>query len=198
MKTSIIKTLFLCCFIALVTSSCQKEVIYPTDELPSNIPRLDTVNVIGGWGEFLLIDAQMFVENKETGVRTVYNHFDVNKSRSSLRWDGSLYDIEDIIKDTTTYSFWKPLTFPGVGKFVLNDDTTKFYGVQYTGQYRTIIEDPTHQQQNIGGSSRPFSGYTIDYNHQIVVINIQEMEGSINGYNCRYWNKLTFKKIKSW
>ena len=64
--------------------------------------------------------------------------------------------------------------------------------------YSTIIEDPTHGQQNMGGSGRPFSGITLDYTNQLIGITIQEMEGSINGYNCRYFTELTLKKTQSW
>lgn len=185
------------CFLSLL-ASCKKEVVYPTSQLPANVPTKDTASCVGGWGKFVIIDATMWVENKETGVKTVYQHFSPTKSRSSLRWGGSLFAIEDIIKDTTTYSFWKPIHFPGIGKFVLNDDTSHYYGVNFIGHYTTIVEDPTHGQQNMGGSARPFSGITLDYANQIVGITIEEMEGSINGENCRYFTELTLKKIQSW
>jgi hypothetical protein len=179
--------------------SCKKEVVYPTDQLPANVPHLDTASTVGGWGKFLIIDATMWVEDKETGVKTHYNHFSSTKSRSSLRWGGAIFDIETIIKDTTTYSFWKPTSYPGTGKFVLNDDTTKFYQVNYVGLYRTIIEDATHGQSNLGGSARPFSGITIDNVNQIVGITIQEMEGiDGNGHAIHYFTQLTLKKTLSW
>ncbi len=185
------------CFLSIVIS-CKKKVVYPTDQLPANVPTKDTTPTVDSWGKFVIIDATMWVENKETGVKTRYNHFNTTKSRSSHRWGGGMFDIETIIKDTTTYSFWKPINFPGIGKFVLNDDTTKYYGVNYIGMYSTIIEDPTHGQQNMGGSGRPFSGITLDYTNQLIGITIQEMEGSINGYNCRYFTELTLKKTQSW
>jgi hypothetical protein len=85
-----------------------------------------------------------------------------------------------------------------MGKFMLNGDSTKFYMVNYMGPYTSIIEDPTHGQQNLGGSSRPFSGQTISKSENTIAIQIQEMEGSINGYNCHYWTQLKLKKIESW
>ncbi len=195
---NLIKFLLVLVTLTVTLVSCKKAPLYPTNQLPANIPKIDTASMVGGWGQFVIVDAVMYVENKETGAKTKYQHFSPTKSRSSLRWDGSQFDIENIIKDTTTYSFWKPLNFPGIGKFVLNDDTTHYYGVQYTGMYRTIVEDPTHGQQNIGGSARPFSGQTISVASQTIAIEIEEMEGSINGYNCRYWTQLTLRKIKSW
>jgi hypothetical protein len=66
------------------------------------------------------------------------------------------------------------------------------------GMYTTIVEDPTHGQSNMGGSARPFFGYTISKKDSLIAISIGEMEGSINGYNCHYRTELTLKKIESW
>jgi hypothetical protein len=197
MKNSTLKLLFLILIgMLLFFAACKKEVVYPTDQLPANVPTKSTKRSVSTWGEFVIIDAVLWVENKETGVKTKYNHFNSTKSRSSLRWGGSQFDIETIIKDTTTYSFWSPIG--NYGKFVLNGDTSRYYSVNYIGSYTSIIEDPTHGQQNLGGSSRPFSGITLDYDKQLVGITIEEMECSINGENCRYFTELTLKKIKSW
>lgn len=80
------------------------------------------------------------------------------------------------------------------------EDTTKQYCIYFIGQNRSIVEDPIYgiSQQLMGGSSRPFSGQTVDYDNKIVRMQIQEMEGSINGYNCHYWSELTLLKIKEW
>ena len=192
------KNIILVFSLLVALSSCKKKVIYPTDQLPANVPVLSSFDGISRWGQFVIIDALMYVENKETGVKTVYNDFSPTKSRASLRWGGSLFDIETIIKDTTTYSFWQPQSYPGIGKFVLNGDTTKYYGVQYTGNNTSIVEDPTHGQQNMGGSSRPYSGQTLNKTNKTITIQIQEVEGSINGQNCRYWTQLTLKKTQEW
>ena len=197
MKNILIKILFFVS-ITMMFTSCKKEPIYPTDQLPANVPKLDTALCIGGWGKFVIIDAVMFVDNHETGIKTKYDHFGPNKDTSSLRWDGSLFEIETIIKNVTTYSFWKPINNIGTGRFVLNDDTTKHYCVQYTGLNRSIIEDPNHGTQLLGGSARPFSGQTISYADKTIAIQIQEVEGSINGQNCRYWTQLTLRKIQEW
>lgn len=117
-----------------------------------------------------------------------------------MRWGGSIYDIETIIKDSTTYSFYQPEFNGGYGRFVLNDDTTKHYAIKFNGLMRSIIEDPVFgmTEQLLGGSARPFSGQLVDYDNKIIRMQIQEMQISINGYNCRIWNELTLKKIEEW
>ena len=183
----------------ILLSSCKKEVIYPSDQLPQTHPTgIDTTNVVNPWGKFLVTDAIMYVDDKQTGQHFTYNHFSSTKDTSSLRWGGPLFDIEVIIKNVTTYSFWRP-TPSGLGKFELNSDTTKFYCVQYTGQYKTIIEDPNHGQQNMGGSSRPYSGQTVDLANGIVYMEIEEADDvDANGHPIHYWTRLTLKKIQAW
>lgn len=198
MKYLNINLLILGLFAMISLSSCRKKPIYPTDQLPANVPAgIDTTNSIGGWGKFLVIDAVMYVDDKQTGQHFVYNHFGTGKDTSSMRWGGAIYDIETIIKNQTTYSFWKPSGFDG--KFVLNNDTTKYYLVHYMGSNRSIIEDPNHGQLNMGGSARPFSGQTLNKANQTVVLQIQEMEGTDNnGHEIHYWTQLTLKKIQTW
>lgn len=193
-----IKLHFLFIVVALLFVSCEKETIYPSDTYNLDFTTPVSGPTINLWGKFVVIYAIMYVDNNETGQKTVYHHFGPTKTSSSMRWGGSYYDIETIIKDTTTYSFYKPTSYPGYGRFVLNDDTTKRYAVYFVGQNSSIVEDPTNTTQLMGGSSRPFSGQTVDYNNKIVRMQIQEMQGSINGYNCRYWTELTLKKIQEW
>ena len=198
--------LFIVATVLISLASCQKEYIYPSDTYPKGKPESyylwenDTARKITLWGKFLVIDAVMYVDNHETGQKTKYNHFDATKHVSSMRWGGSMFDIETIIKDSTTYAFYKPLNYPGNGKFVLNGDTSKHYAVSYMGFNKAIVEDPVYgmSQQLLGGSSRPFSGQILNYEDKTVVMQIQEVEGSINGYNCRYWTQLTLKKIEEW
>lgn len=199
MKNLTLKLLFLGAVAMILMSSCKKEVIYPTDQLPKGVDAgIDTSLTVNPWGEFLIIDAVMYVDDKVTGQHFVYNHFGVGKDTSSMRWGGPLFDIETIVKNKTTYSFWKPVGY-GTGKFELNEDSTKYYRVQYNGMNRSIIEDPDHGQQNLGGSARPFSGQTISKAEGTIAIQIQEMEGvDGNGHEIHYWTQLTLKKIKSW
>ena len=203
---NLLAKLFIVATIALSLTSCEKEYIYPSDGYPKGKPESyylwenDTTKKISLWGKFLIIDAVMYVDNHETGQKIKYNHFGPNKDTSSLRWGGPMFEFEKIQKNHTTYSFYSPLNFPGTGKFVLNDDTTKHYGVSIMGWNKAIVEDPVYgmSQQLLGGSSRPFSGQILNYYDKTVVMQIQEMEGSINGYNCRYWTQLTLKKIEEW
>jgi len=196
------KQLFYILVFGVLMVSCQKEYPYPDKDSPNKVPTVggyDTTLTISRSGEFVIVDAVMYIDNNETGGHFKFNHFGPNKKTSSMRWGGSLFPIETIIQDTTTYSFWgTPDGGNGMGRFVLNGDTTSYYMVNYMGQYTSIVEDPTHGQQNMGGSARPFSGYTISKKDSLIGISIGEMEGSINGYNCHYWTVLTLKKIKSW
>lgn len=182
--------------VAMTIMSCKKEVIYPTDQIPSKVPTISEYDGgVGKWGEFLLIGSRKMVTNTTNGVKTYYDDFG-NGSRSSLRWGGSNYEFETIIKDTTTWSFWKP---DGIdGKFVLNGDTTKFYLVRYSTNYTSIIEDPNHGQQNLGGSSKPISGETVDLGNKIIRIYVQTGYATINNVDCEYFSELTFKKTKEW
>jgi len=66
--------------------SCQKEVIYPTDQLPSNVPTTDTSLSVSSWGKFVVVDAYMYVDYNETGEQIKFNHFGIDKDTSSLRW----------------------------------------------------------------------------------------------------------------
>lgn len=196
------KKLFYILLLGILVVSCQKEYPYPDSDSPNVVPTVggyDTNLVIQRSGKFVIIDAVMYVDNNETGAKTVYNHFGVGKTISSMRWGGSFFDIETIIKDSTTYSFWlTPNGGNGYGKFVLNDDLSRYYMVNYMGSYTSIIEDPTHGQQNMGGSARPFSAYTISKKDSLIGMSIGEMEGSIDGWNCHYWTVLTLKKIEYW
>lgn len=185
-------------FSIVILVSCKKEpIVYPSDQL-GHVPAYNTGNCITRWGKFQLIDAVMYFDNYDTGEKKVYNHFGLGKTHSSLRWGGSMFSIEDIVKDSTTYSFWKPQQYPGTGRFVLNGDTTKFYLVNYIGSYNTIIEDSQHGQQNMGGSARPFSAQTKSYSDSTIYMEIEEMIEGIQGYNCRYFTLLTLKKTQSW
>lgn len=198
MKNLFIK-FFVFTVIVLSLASCKKEELKPNNGVVIEQPNGDELT-ISQWGKFLVIDGVMFVHNLETNEKKMYHHFDSIKKQSSLRWGGSMFDIENIYKDSTTYSFWKPSSFPGYGKFVLNGDTTKHYAVYYCGFNKAIVEDPIYgmTQQLLGGSSRPFSGQLLNYDEKTVVIQIQEAYNSIDGYNCRYWSQLTLKKIEEW
>jgi hypothetical protein len=75
MNKLIFKVLFLSLSVLFV--SCKKEYVYPSDT--HNIKEESVIdgggNTITQWGKFLILDAVMYVENKETGQKNVYNHF---------------------------------------------------------------------------------------------------------------------------
>ena len=195
-----LKFLALVSLTVILMSACTKKPIYPTSQLPANVPNSTIFNGTSGWGEFKVIGGHLYCHNidADTSFATVYDHFGPNKHTSSLRWGGSEFDIETIDSNVTTYSFYKPTSYPGNGRFILNGDTTKFYCVNYIGQYRSIVEDPTHGQINLGGSSRPFTAGNYNASDSTMDITIEDMTGSVNGHNFEYHSVLKLKKIKSW
>ena len=199
MKSIGLKLIGIFAIACILFSSCQKEYPYPTKDYAARVPPLNEGPTIDRWGVFLVIDATLYSENQATGVITAYHHFGPNKSRSSLRWGGAIYDIETIIKDTTTYTFYQPKSYPGTGRFVLNGDTSKHYMVNYIGLYSTIIEDPIYgvKEPLMGGSARPFSGQVWDINQMTIALQIEEIIENINGEDVRYWTQLKLKKIQT-
>ena len=187
-------------FLVLFLFSCEKESKFASDTYNYNFTSKEDSKKISRWGKFLVIGGTMFINNNETGEMVKYNHFDSLKTVSSLRWGGGYFEIENIEKDVTTYSFYKPFNYPGNGRLIIDDDSTKHYMVNYIGMNSTIIEDPVEgmQQQMMGGSSRPFTLYVIDYENKILGMRINQIECSINGYNCKTWNEIRLQKIEEW
>ena len=149
------------------------------------------------WGIWILRDAVMYV-TYDNGAKEKWAHFSDSKKASSLRYDGEiLFDIEKIEKDVTTWSFYRPSSSNGTGDFVLNGDASKNYLVQYYGDNMSIIEsDELPLQSNLGGSSRPLIGNTIDSKKKIITIKVQTVVGSVNGKNCEYYTLLTMQRIE--
>jgi len=134
--------------------SCKKETIEPIDTQET----VESTDEIRLYGEWLLLDAKMYIENLETHERTVYNHFDSIKTTSSLRYSGSLYEIEDIEQNVTVWGIKQPNFVPGHGDFILNYDTIQPYGFYVTNSNWSIVEHPLSYNNGgpqIGGSSRP-------------------------------------------
>ena len=182
--------------IIIVLFSCEKQ------EPPKPNPVVNEVLPISisYEGKWLLVSGKMYIINLETNENTVYNHFDLNKKTSSLRYDGSLFSIEDIEVDKTTWTFYSPKYIPGTGLFVLNDDTTKKFGFYVTKRNCSIIEHPTSKSNELqlGGSARPISAIIKNHEERTAYFYIQEAYLSINGYNCKSFNELVFKKIEEW
>tara|TARA_B100000927_G_scaffold51349_1_gene38172 strand:+ start:249 stop:830 length:582 start_codon:yes stop_codon:yes gene_type:complete len=177
--------------------SCKKETIEPIDTQET----VESTDEIRLYGEWLLLDAKMYIENLETHERTVYNHFDSIKTTSSLRYSGSLYEIEDIEQNVTVWGIKQPNFVPGHGDFILNYDTIQPYGFYVTNSNWSIVEHPLSYNNGgpqIGGSSRPLEAVILDYEENIVNFYIQTSYENIDGWNCKYFTELTMIKITEW
>jgi len=187
------KLLKLLCVILLV--SCEKEPLtlpcentYPTTQNP--VPYVDDYFIDDCW---LLVDGEMYLENLETDEIEMTNHFTISDS-SSLRYDSSMYEFEDLVKNVTTWCFYLPDNIPGMGHFTLDGDTLQPYGLSVTHNNITITEPLVGSYLLLGGSGRPILYEILDFENKIIMIHVQESYENINGYNCRYYSKLKFKK----
>ena len=185
--------LFILAF-GLFFTSCEKE---PLEEEvfvdPYAIDASDTIRI---YGKYRLLSGKMYITNLETNERKVYNHFGPGKTISSLRYDGTIHPIEEIIQGVTTWEFTPPPYVPGYGKFILNGDDEKPYGFNVTRSNWTIMENPSGASgQQMGGSAIPLEGYLLSKSDSTVVFTLFQGYGSIDGYNMRYLSELTFKKM---
>lgn len=150
------------------------------------------------YGEWLLIGGDMYMENMETHVKTSYHHFNTTKTVSSTRYEGSLFPIEIIENNKTTWAIYPPNMVPGNGVFILNSDTLNQYGFHVTTSNWTIIESPLTGKTQMGGGSRPISATIVDYDEKIGEFTIEEGTTSIKNQNYTYFNVLRLKKTKEW
>lgn len=193
-KTNKMKSYFL--FIALILgltlTSCHKEDINPNQDLVEDAGTIDEkISIFGDW---LLIDGKMYMENIETGEKVVYNHFDANQTVSTLRYEGVMYEFERIVDDSTTWTFKQPNSVPGMGQFWLNNDSIQPYGFYVTNSNMSITEYSSVDQQ-LGGSARPIRAYIKNYANQEVNFYVQEAYTEIDGQTWKYFSELTFKKL---
>ena len=182
--------------LTLTFTSCKKETL----EL-ANTEEVLVDEELRIYGKYVLLSGEMLVTNLELNIKTSYNHFDVNKSISSLRYSGSQLEFETIEQNVTTWEFYEPNSVPGFGEFILNGDTINPMGFYVTTSNWTIVEHPTSttaSEMQLGGSSRPIEGYVEDVDQNIVVIYVQDAYESIDGYNCKYYSELRFQKIEQW
>lgn len=185
--------------LSLSFTSCTKEEFVPVEQITEDtIPSDPELRI---YGKYVLLSGKMYITNLETGEKTKFDHFGPNKDYSSLRYSGSMYDFEDLEQNITTWEFYAPAQVPGYGEFVLNGDSLDPYGFYVTKNNWTIVEHPlTNNMEDIklGGSARPISGYVEDYDEQIVVVYVQDAYENINGWNCKYYSALRFRKIEEW
>ena len=182
------KKLILFSFLFIIfASSCKKEdPLIPSNGVFQGEPSLSIYN------EWLLIGGELHLENLETGETTVYNHFDNTNTVSSLRWDGPMFEIERIVIDSTTWSFYEPVG--DYGEFRLNNDSINSYGLNITKYNISIIENPYSTQQQMGGSSKPIIIEDEDYGSGIIWLHVHEQYMSDNGMNYKYYSVLKFIK----
>ena len=190
--------IFLGLFIIFV-SSCEKEPIYDDSNYEEEVSTISEDDTLSLHGKYLLLSGKMYITNLETNQKTVYNHFDDVKNISTLRYFGSIYGIETLEQNVTTWEFINPPYIPGTGEFILNNDTLNPYGFKVTTYNWTIIEHPltgtSDITQKMGGSARPIFGYLLNKADSTVMFRLHEEYQAINGYNCKYVSELKFKKI---
>ena len=174
--------------------SCKKEEIKPiSQEIEEAGTTEEGILLYGKWK---LISGKMYVENMETGEKTVFDHFSSTKTTSSLRYSGAQFEFETIKQNVTTWEFYAPPNWQGYGEFVLDGDTTQPYGLYILDENWSVIEHPTAttSTMQLGGSSRPLQAVVTDYGSNQVAFIVQEAYEAIDGYNCNYYSELIFEK----
>ena len=175
--------------------SCDKEPLYIpcTETYPTTQNPVDYVeeNFIDGC--WLLEGGMMYMENLETYELTELQHFNVSDT-SSLRYGGTMYNFESVVRNSTSWCFSLPSNIPGVGSFILNNDSLLPYGLSVTSNNVTVTEPLIGSYLLLGGSARPIMYDIVDLKNKIIVVKIQETYENIDGYNYRYHSKLKFKK----
>ncbi len=183
----------LLCVLLLV--SCEKETFY----IPCDNPQPTTQNptqpnneefIDGCW---LLKGGKMYMENLETLEVTELPHFMMGDT-SSLRYGNPMYEFEVVIRNSTSWCFNLPQNIPGMGDFVLSGDSLTPYGLSVTGSNITVTEPLGGGYLLLGGSGRPILYEVVDFGENIIMVYVQESYENIDGYNCKYYSKLKFKK----
>jgi len=157
------------------------------------VPEWDTEEFIRG--RWLLINGQFYVNNHVSDNTEIYNHFEGGDT-SSLNIDGTAYDFEEIIRNTTTWTFY-PENRP-IDQFWLNNDSIMPLWLTSFGDTVFNVNEypvPINVQQ-IGGSTRPI--IIISHEYDMMRIIVQEAEVNHQGWNIKYWSELTFRKVASW
>ena len=182
--------------LVLLVCSCEKE---PVEYNKSNISLPDSGDIgptLSINGEWLLISGRMYLKEMEGNYESSkYDHFDANKSNSSMRYGGSLCRIEDLYGDSTIWDF--NINEYGGGVFILDRDSSSKYNIQAGsyGSWRITENMNMNIPQKMGGSAKPFTAHINDFDNQIIDVIINEMSTGIDGINYTYHNVLQFKKL---
>ncbi len=175
-------------------TSCTKEEIKPVSQEIEEAGTTEEGILL--YGEWKLISGKMYIENMETGEKTVYDHFSPTKTTSSLRYSGAQLEFETIEQNVTTWEFIAPPNWNGYGEFILDGDTLDPYGLYVMDENWSVIEHPTAtaSTMQLGGSARPLQAVVVDYGLERVAFTVQEAYEAIDGYNCNYYSELIFEK----
>ena len=69
----------------LLFASCEKEQILPSETYNIDFSTPTSGPSITLWGKFKITSAVMYVDNKETGQKLIYNHFDFRRLFLTMR-----------------------------------------------------------------------------------------------------------------
>lgn len=200
---NILKTLVLI-LVNVLFFSCEVD---NKEELPSdyilkkqkenqlNDPYLSKDSIpISRYGKFIVIDATTYIKTN-SGKQYKFKHFK-DRSVSNLDINTSGFEIDEIIKNKTTYQFTPPPTTSNYGGLILNNDVNKHYLIDYNSisSVFTIIKDENANTE-MGGSSRPFVGYVQSLKNRIIILKTSDRIDNINNENCKYYTKITLKEI---
>ena len=182
-------------FLLLIISGCEKEPLLPPCD-PTQYNN-DTTTYVKSHlldGVWKVMGGTMYMENLDTGEEEEIFLFS-NGPVGSLRYDGSMYDFETLVRHRTTWTFNFPENTPDMGTFFLNGDSIYPYSLSVTENNLTVCEHISGQYIMLGGSSRPINYEVVDHHNKIINIYVQETYANINGYNYYYYSKLRFKKL---
>lgn len=159
----------------------------------------DTTPVLNLFNKWVIVGGDMMIVDLETNDTTYHDHF-TNSDSSSLRFGGSMFEIESIALGTT----WEWVQRGGYGmnhRFIIDDDTADAYAFNITiSNYWTIIEHPESTLNGIpslkmGGSARPITGVTLDYYQGLASIGLQMHYFSHNNRNYTAFNRITIQLV---
>ncbi len=182
--------LFLALASTLSLFSCKREYIELTIGEIEVID--DGISLIGN--SFVLTSGNIYLENMDNGDKTMYTHFDSNKTLSGMRMGNFEYPLERLEVNITTWSF---RTNGHIGEFILDGDSLNPYGIDGSYGQFTIYEHTNASTSGpisikMGGSSKPFQ--TSSEGDEITVY-IHEAYTTINGVQYTYFNELTFQLV---
>ena len=182
---------------SLLLFACTKPVV----EEPSKFVAKDVDNrSMSLTGEWLLLEGEMRFAAASGNSFLKYDHFGPGRTTSSLRYEGSRFNLEELVQDTTTWSFYNPLPGNSYCTFVLNNDTLHPYSLNVNSMGYSIFEyeNATAATMQLGGSARQVQAFVADYANKIMEAHVQWVVCSINGQSWEYFSILKFKKIKEW